>query len=71
MVFAEVNEAFSTQSCSCCGTIPPSSPKGRAALGIRQWTCSNCDTEHNRDTNAARNIARTGLRALEVGISGL
>ncbi|WP_277398489.1 transposase [Burkholderia sp. Ac-20353] len=71
VVFAEVNEAFSTQSCSCCGTIPPSSPKGRAALGIRQWTCSNCGTEHNRDTNAARNIARTGLRALEVGIPGL
>ncbi len=28
--FLEVNEAYSTQSCSCCGSIPDSSPKGRA-----------------------------------------
>jgi IS605 OrfB family transposase len=68
VVFAEVNEAFSTQTCSCCGSIPPSSPKGRAGLGIRQWTCSDCGAEHNRDTNAARNIARLGRQALEVGI---
>jgi putative transposase len=68
VVFKEVNEAFSTQTCSCCGSIPPSSPKGRAALGIRQWTCSDCGAEHDRDTNAARNIARLGHQALEVGI---
>ncbi|AJG24425.1 RNA-guided endonuclease InsQ/TnpB family protein [Cupriavidus basilensis] len=71
VVFEEVNEAFSTQTCSCCGVIPPSSPKGRAGLGIRQWTCCACGAEHNRDTNAARNIARLGLQALEVGISGV
>jgi len=69
VVFAEVNEAFSTQTCSCCGVIPPSSPKGRAGLGIRQWTCCACGAEHERDTNAARNIARTGLRALAEEIS--
>ncbi|MEX3555595.1 MAG: transposase [Burkholderia gladioli] len=71
MVFAEVNEAFSTQTCSCCGLIPPSSPKGRAGLGIRQWTCSYCGAVHNRDINAARNIARLGLQALAGGISGV
>lgn len=68
VVFEEVNEAFSTQTCSCCGSIPPSSPKGRAGLGIRQWTCSDCGVTHERDTNAARNIARMGLHALAEGI---
>ncbi|WP_321955377.1 RNA-guided endonuclease InsQ/TnpB family protein [Paraburkholderia bannensis] len=71
VVFAEVNEAFSSQTCSCCGVIPPSSPKGRAGLGLRQWTCCSCGSVHDRDTNAARNIARLGHQALEVGISGV
>ncbi|MDT8925195.1 transposase [Pseudomonas taiwanensis] len=71
VVFAEVNEAFSTQTCSCCGVNPPSSPKGRAGLGIRQWTCSSCEAIHDRDVNAARNIARLGLQALAEGIPAL
>ena len=71
VVFAEVNEAFSTQTCSCCGVNPPSSPKGRAGLGIRQWTCSSCGAIHDRDVNAARNIARLGLQALAEGIPAL
>ncbi|WP_305802795.1 zinc ribbon domain-containing protein [Thiolapillus sp.] len=37
-VFEEVNEAYSTQVCSCCGATPDSSPKGRTDLGIRHWT---------------------------------
>ncbi|MBV8060799.1 MAG: transposase [Alphaproteobacteria bacterium] len=68
VVFGEVNEAYSTQTCSCCGSIPPSSPKGRTGLGIRRWTCSDCGAEHDRDTNAARNIARLGLQSLAGGI---
>lgn len=71
VVFAEVNEAFSTQMCSCCGSIPPSSPNGRAHLGIREWTCSDCGAVHNRDTNAARNILARGHARLAVGISGV
>lgn len=71
VVFAGVNEAFSTQTCLSCGRIPTSSPKGRTGLGIRQWTCSDCGSVHDRDTNAARNIARLGHQALEAGISGL
>ena len=34
--FEEVNEAYTTQTCSCCGSRY-SSPKGRAGLGIREW----------------------------------
>jgi IS605 OrfB family transposase len=71
VVFEEVNEAFSTQLCSCCGVIPPSSPKGRAQLGIRAWKCSSCGSEHDRDTNAARNILAAGLGRLAEGISAI
>lgn len=60
VVFEEVNEAYSTQTCSCCGAIPQSSPKGRAGLGIRHWICSECGAEHHRDINAAKNILAAG-----------
>ena len=67
VVFEEVDEAYSTQACSSCGEIPPSSPKGRAGLGIREWTCSGCGAEHHRDINAAKNILAAGCRRLAVG----
>ena len=70
IVFMEVNEAYSTQTCSCCGSIPASSPKGRAGLRIREWVCSECGTAHDRDTNAAKNILAAGLRRLAEGIQG-
>lgn len=66
-IFLEVNEAFSTQTCSCCGVIPDNSPKGRAGLGIRAWTCSACGAIHDRDVNAARNILAAGHRRLAEG----
>jgi len=71
IVFEVVNESYSTQTCSCCGAIPASSPKGRAGLRIREWTCSNCGEVHDRDVNAARNILAAGHRRLAVGISGV
>ncbi|WP_328592367.1 transposase [Klebsiella spallanzanii] len=39
VVFEVVNERYSTQACSCCGSISDNSPKGRADLRIREWTC--------------------------------
>ena len=68
VVYEVVNEAYSTQTCSCCGVVPDSSPKGRAGLGIREWTCSECGAEHLRDINAAKNILAAGHRRLAVGI---
>ncbi|WP_444934980.1 RNA-guided endonuclease InsQ/TnpB family protein [Microbulbifer sp. JTAC008] len=68
IVFEEVNEVYSTQTCSSCGTIPDSSPKGRAGLRIREWSCSECGAEHHRDINAAKNILAAGHRRLAVGI---
>ena len=68
IVFEVVNESYTTQTCSCCGVIPASSPKGRAGLGIRAWICSECGAEHDRDTNAAKNILAAGHRRLAAGI---
>lgn len=71
VVFEEVNEAYTTQTCSCCGSIPASSPKGRAGLNERTWVCSDCGTEHDRDVNAATNIRAVGLGRLAEGIPAL
>ena len=68
VLFEEVNERYTTQTCSDCGTLPNSRPKGIAGLGIREWTCSECGSVHDRDTNAARNILARGHARLAAGI---
>lgn len=70
-VFIKVDEAYTTQTCSSCGALPESRPKGIAGLGMRGWVCSDCGTPHDRDVNAARNILRLGLerQALAEGIA--
>lgn len=68
IVFMEVNESYTTQTCSSCGIIPVSSPKGRAGLGMRGWTCCHCGAVHDRDLNAARNILALGHERLAGGI---
>lgn len=65
--YLEVSEAYSSQLCSTCGSLPASRPKGIAQLGIRRWECSDCGTVHDRDVNAALNIARAGLSTLAGG----
>lgn len=65
--FEEVNESYTTQTCSCCRSRE-SSPKGRIGLGIREWTCQQCGTLHDRDVNAAKNILALGHERLAVGI---
>ena len=69
VLFEEVNEAFSTQTCSTCGALPESRPKGIAGLEIREWTCSECGAHHDRDVNAAKNILRRGHATLAGGIT--
>lgn len=59
VVFKVVNEAYTTQVCSCCGALPDSRPKGIADLGMREWTC-DCGVRHDRDVNAAKNILALG-----------
>ena len=65
--FEEVNEKYTTQTCSCCGSRQYS-PKGRVGLGIREWTCMQCGTLHDRDVNAAKNILALGYERLAGGI---
>lgn len=55
--YREVNEMFSTVTCSAC--LERNGPSGLRALGVREWTCK-CGAHHNRDVNAARNILRIG-----------
>ena len=62
-VFMEVDESFTTQTCSNCGAVPDSRPKGIAGLGIRSWVCSVCGASHDRDVNSALNIRKIGLSA--------
>lgn len=63
----EVSERLTTQVCSECGSLPASRPTGIAHLGIREWTCDDCGTFHDRDHNAAKNILRVGLDTLAEG----
>jgi putative transposase len=67
--FDEVDEAFSTQTCSVCKSR--AGPKGRKGLGIRGWQCSLCGAIHDRNVNAAQNILAAGHRRLAEGISAL
>ena len=69
--FDVVSEKYTTQTCSCCGKIPPSSPKGRAGLGIREWVCSLCGALHDRDVNSAKLVRAAGHCRLVAGIPAL
>ena len=46
-----------SQVCSACGVRDGPKP-----LSVRQWTCKKCGTVHDRDVNAAKNIAALGRR---------
>lgn len=62
----EVSENFTTQTCSECGALPASRPRGIAGLSKRVWQC-DCGAVHDRDVNAARNILRVGQHTLSEG----
>lgn len=42
----------SSKTCSACGSAQEAMP-----LSVRQWICPDCGARHDRDLNAARNLA--------------
>ena len=50
----------SSKICHCCGHR-----MNYMGLEIRNWTCPQCKTKHDRDINAAINIKNEGLRILD------
>ncbi|WP_278586214.1 zinc ribbon domain-containing protein [Fischerella thermalis] len=45
-----------SQTCSCCGYR-----WGKIDLSVRSVLCLNCNTQHDRDDNASRNIEMVGM----------
>ena len=63
--YLEIGRFFpSTKTCHVCLNQISSLP-----LEVRSWTCSFCNTKHDRDINAAINIRDEGLRLLALGTS--
>lgn len=48
----------SSTICSVCGAHHKDIVN---SLSVRKWTCPDCNTEHDRDINAAKNIKHIGL----------
>jgi putative transposase len=64
--FIQVDRFFpSTKLCSCCGQ-----KNDLLNLSIRDWICSNCQTTHDRDENASRNLRAEGIRILSTNTVG-
>jgi putative transposase len=49
----------STKLCNCCKF-----KNNSLNLSMREWVCPSCQTQHDRDENAAKNIREEGLRIL-------
>jgi putative transposase len=61
--YIEVNRFFpSSKTCHVCLHQVDQLP-----LDIRSWQCPSCQTVHDREINASKNIRDEGLRILGVG----
>lgn len=56
----EVDPAYTSQTCSCCGTIDKASRKDQAT-----FECTACGHSENADVNAAKNILQARTLAVE------
>ena len=48
--------------CSECGSYHKDIVN---SLDVRGWTCPDCNTKHDRDVNAAKNIKLSGMLAFQ------
>ena len=46
----------SSKTCNNCGHVLK-----EMSLHIREWKCPKCDSIHDRDINASKNILKQGL----------
>jgi putative transposase len=61
--YIEIDRWFpSSKTCNVCLNKIDS-----LLLNVRNWTCNKCNTQHDRDVNAAINIRNEGLRILSLG----
>jgi len=56
-----VNSFQTTMTCSNCGNL--TGPTGLSGLAVRNWECSVCGTQHDRDRNSAMQVLKIGLGA--------
>lgn len=64
--FVQVDRFFpSTKLCYVCKV-----KNNILNLSIREWVCSNCQTQHDRDETAARNLREEGIRILSTNTVG-
>ncbi len=54
----------SSKRCGHCGHVVEKLP-----LDVREWSCPECGTHHDRDINAANNILAAGLAVIVCGSS--
>ncbi|GBG95304.1 hypothetical protein LFYK43_17630 [Ligilactobacillus salitolerans] len=60
--FMAVDPRNTTQTCSTCGYLLTGDNK--LTLRDRSWQCPQCQTKHQRDLNAAKNILAKGIDQL-------
>jgi putative transposase len=60
--FYQIDKFFpSSKTCNGCQCVVDDLP-----LSIREWQCTNCQQNNNRDKNAALNIRDKGIKDLDL-----
>ena len=57
----KVSAKNTSKTCHTCGYVNPN-----VVLGVEQWKCPVCSSEHDRDINAAKNILNKGVTSLGI-----
>ncbi len=55
----------SSKTCNVCGY-----KNNQLTLSVRKWQCPVCETEHDRDENASKNLYQIGVAHLTSGRVG-